>query len=67
MYKIKKRLEISAAHKLSLDYESKCQNLHGHNWVIEIYMKSQTLDQNGMVYDFSLINKKIKRPWTINI
>ena len=30
MYEVKKRLEISAAHKLALDYESKCTNLHGN-------------------------------------
>lgn len=60
MYKIKKRLEISAAHKLSLNYESKCQNLHGHNWIIEIYCKSEKLNENGMVYDFTHIKKKIE-------
>ena len=59
MYKIKKRLEISASHKLNLDYESKCQNIHGHNWIINIYCKSETLDKNGMVQDFTEIKKKI--------
>ncbi|NLL02602.1 MAG: 6-carboxytetrahydropterin synthase QueD, partial [Mollicutes bacterium] len=29
MYYISKRMEIAGAHKLELDYESKCQNLHG--------------------------------------
>lgn len=59
MYYVKKRLEISGAHRLSLNYESKCRNLHGHNWVIEIYMKSSTLDANGMVMDFTHIKKAI--------
>lgn len=59
MYYVKKRLEISGAHRLSLNYESKCRNLHGHNWVIEIYMKSSTLDTNGMVMDFTHIKKAI--------
>ena len=31
MYEIKKTFEIAAAHRLSLDYDSKCTNLHGHN------------------------------------
>lgn len=60
MYKVKKRIVISAAHYLKLDYESKCTNLHGHNWIIDVYLKSRTLDKNGMVMDFSLIKKKIK-------
>ena len=34
MYTVKKRIEVSASHSLKLSYESKCQNLHGHNWII---------------------------------
>ena len=30
IYCVSKRMEISAAHRLSLSYESKCQCLHGH-------------------------------------
>lgn len=56
MYTVTKRLEVSAAHKLNLDYESPCQRLHGHNWIIYITCQSPTLDANGMVIDF----KKIK-------
>lgn len=59
MYYLKKRLEISGAHNLKLDYESKCSNLHGHNWIVTIYMKSKELDQNGMILDFTHIKKKI--------
>jgi len=59
MYYIQKRLEISASHKLKLDYESKCQNFHGHNWIIIIYCKSEILNKNGMVIDFTEIKKRI--------
>ena len=59
MYYIEKHLEIAGSHKLTLDYESKCQNLHGHNWNVAIYCKSPTLNQNGMVEDFALIKKQI--------
>ena len=59
MYKVKKRLEISAAHRLALGYESKCTNLHGHNWIVDVYLKSETLDENGMIMDFTHIKKKI--------
>lgn len=78
MYRLKKRLEISAAHSLELDYESKCQNLHGHNWIITVYCKSEELNSNGMIVDFSQIkeaipldhinlNEKIKQPTAENI
>ena len=61
MYEVKKRLEISAAHKLKLDYVSKCSNLHGHNWISDVYLRSETLDNNGMVMDFTEIKEKITK------
>jgi len=57
MYFLKKRLEIAGSHSLNLNYESKCQNVHGHNWIITIYCKSEKLDENGMIIDFSEIKK----------
>ena len=59
MYYVKKRLEISASHQLKLSYESKCENLHGHNWIITIYCKSKELNKDGMVIDFTHIKKRI--------
>jgi len=59
MYYISKRLEISASHRLDLDYPSKCTNLHGHNWIVNIHCKSKELNHNGMVTDFSIIKDKI--------
>lgn len=59
MYYVRKRMEISAAHKLSLDYESKCSEVHGHNWIIEVECKSDTLNDNGMVYDFTHLKREV--------
>lgn len=59
MYEIRKRIEISAAHRLVLDYESKCGDLHGHNWVIDLLLRSESLDANGMVMDFTEIKRRI--------
>ncbi|MCL2098049.1 MAG: 6-carboxytetrahydropterin synthase [Bacteroidales bacterium] len=61
MYYTKKTIEISASHCLKLNYESKCQHLHGHNWIITVYCKSDKLDENGMVADFSVISQQIKQ------
>lgn len=55
MYYVKKRFEVSAAHKLELNYESKCTRLHGHNWIITVECRSKELDENGMVVDFTKI------------
>lgn len=59
MYYIQKTLEISASHSLSLDYDSKCSQLHGHNWRITVYCRARRLDGNGMVCDFSKVKERI--------
>ncbi len=59
MYTVTKRLEISAAHQLALDYKSKCRDLHGHNWIIYVTCQSETLDANGMVVDFKHIKNLV--------
>lgn len=59
MYYVRKRLEISAAHRLCLDYESKCTSLHGHNWILTVECRARELDANGMVTDFTLVKEKI--------
>lgn len=59
MYYLKKRMEIAGSHNLLLNYESKCKNVHGHNWIITVYCKARSLNENGMVEDFTLIKKKI--------
>ncbi len=59
MYFLKKRLEVSAAHRLTLNYDSKCKNLHGHNWIITVECRSHELDENGMVTDFTLIKELV--------
>lgn len=60
MYTVVKRIEVSASHHLSLSYPSKCENLHGHNWVITVYCRSEQLDADGMVVDFTKIKKLVK-------
>ena len=62
MYYITKRIEISAAHRLELDYESKCSSLHGHNWIVTVHCRSRELDRNGMVADFTKVKKLIEEP-----
>ena len=60
MFIVKKRMEIAGAHRLNLNYESKCANLHGHNWIVTVWCKSQTLDAHGMVMDFTHIKREVQ-------
>ena len=59
MYYVSKKMGISASHKLNLSYESKCANLHGHNWNITVYCKAKELNADGMVVDFTLVKQKV--------
>ena len=59
MYYVKKRIEISAAHRLDLSYKSKCSSLHGHNWIITVECRARELNKDGMVTDFTLIKEEI--------
>lgn len=59
MYTMTKRMEIAGAHRLDLDYESRCSSLHGHNWTVEVTCRSRELDKNGMVIDFTHVKKLI--------
>ncbi len=59
MYYISKTMEIAGCHQLRLSYESKCENLHGHNWLVTIYSKSAELNRDGMGIDFTQVKEKI--------
>lgn len=61
MYTVIKRMEISASHSLKLSYPSKCEKLHGHNWIITVYCRSKELDENGMVVDFTHIKQAVEK------
>jgi 6-pyruvoyltetrahydropterin/6-carboxytetrahydropterin synthase len=43
---------FAAAHNL-VDFRGKCENLHGHNWKIEVVLQGARLEQNGILVDFA--------------
>ena len=51
MYELRVQSEFAAAHFLR-EYEGKCENLHGHNWRIDVYVRGRKLDNAGMLIDF---------------
>lgn len=61
MYYVSKRMEIAGSHKLTLSYDSPCQNLHGHNWIITVYCKAKKLNKDGMIIDFKQIKERIHK------
>lgn len=61
MFQVTKRMEVAGAHSLSLPYESKCSNMHGHNWIIEVTVSALALNKSGMVIDFTHIKKIVNQ------
>lgn len=51
MFELMVELTFSSAHQLR-DYRGKCENLHGHNWRVQIYLVSDKLNEIGIVMDF---------------
>lgn len=52
-------MEISASHSLKLSYPSKCEKLHGHNWIITVHCRAKELNADGMVVDFTHIKEAV--------
>lgn len=59
MFYVKKRIEVSAAHRLELSYPSKCSTLHGHNWIVTVECRARELNRDGMVTDFGEIKRLV--------
>ena len=66
MYTVIKRMEISAAHSLKLSYRSKCEDLHGHNWIITVYCRSRELNADGMVVKGKLDHRNLNEVLPFN-
>lgn len=53
MFKITKRFEFSASHRLAgLPEDHPCTRLHGHNYIVEIELQAAELNACGFVRDY---------------
>jgi len=48
-------MEVAGKHSLQLPYVSKCNNEHGHNWIVVVEITGPQLNQQGMLIDFTFI------------
>ena len=58
MYSIKIESYFSSAHSLR-GYKGKCEDLHGHNWKVEVTLESAKLDKIGLLLDFHELKNKL--------
>ena len=60
MYRIRVESEFAAAHFLS-HYHGKCERLHGHNYLVRLWARSDLLNEGGMVADFALLKDALRK------
>ncbi len=58
MYEVKIETFFSAAHHL-LHYKGNCENQHGHNWKVEVFVKGSSLDKSNILVDFKILKKEV--------
>ncbi len=58
MFELKIKTRFAAAHQLTMVGE-KCENLHGHNWKIEVCVGGEKLNEAGVLMDFTIIKKYV--------
>jgi len=54
-----KRFKAEIAHRLTDSYSKRCQSYHGHSYLFEVSLRSNTLDKNSMVMDFGEVKDQL--------
>jgi 6-pyruvoyltetrahydropterin/6-carboxytetrahydropterin synthase len=57
MYRLTIKTGFAAAHNL-INYQGDCENLHGHNWEVEVTVTARELDQAGLAIDFKVLKRE---------
>ncbi len=50
---------FAAAHRLK-NYKGNCENLHGHNWKVQVIVESNKLNEIGIAMDFRELKQILK-------
>ena len=59
VFEICVEVQFSAAHSLT-GYQGNCAHVHGHNWIVEVFVRCLELNDIGIGVDFRDIRKAIK-------
>jgi len=58
-FEVYREVQFSSAHRLR-NYHGKCENLHGHNWRVRLFVTRAGLDDTGFVMDFKVLDAVLK-------
>lgn len=60
MYELTVSVDFEAAHRI-VDYPGKCDRLHGHNWLVDVTVTGQNLNELGMLIDFKELKAEVNQ------
>jgi 6-pyruvoyltetrahydropterin/6-carboxytetrahydropterin synthase len=60
MFEIAVHSHFSGAHRLRY-LHGKCEELHGHNWKVEVSVVSNRLGKEGVVIDFGILKRRVEK------
>jgi 6-pyruvoyltetrahydropterin/6-carboxytetrahydropterin synthase len=60
MYRLTIQTSFAAAHNL-LQYQGDCENLHGHNWKVDVTVAARELDKSGLGIDYKILKAETRR------
>jgi 6-pyruvoyltetrahydropterin/6-carboxytetrahydropterin synthase len=59
MFEVMVEKHFAAAHHL-LNYKGKCENPHGHNYVVRVWAQTDRLDKANVAFDFTALKAELK-------
>ena len=60
MYRLRKKFTFESAHILDTSYSKDCQNVHGHSYILEVFLSTKQLSLDGMVCDFKTLKEIVQ-------
>jgi 6-pyruvoyltetrahydropterin/6-carboxytetrahydropterin synthase len=59
MFEVSVEHTFAAGHALR-NYKGKCENVHGHNYRVQVVVRGETLDETGMLADFVELKRLLR-------
>jgi 6-pyruvoyltetrahydropterin/6-carboxytetrahydropterin synthase len=59
MFVVSVQAHYDAAHFLR-NYKGKCERLHGHRYLVEVALTSETLNESGIAFDFVDVKRELR-------
>ncbi|MGB9613038.1 MAG: 6-carboxytetrahydropterin synthase QueD [Candidatus Margulisiibacteriota bacterium] len=59
MFELMVEENFAAAHALR-GYQGPCENLHGHTWKVQVFLRGERLNELGVLEDFEKVKKDLK-------